>query len=225
MTPSYRSLAILVPVLGRPHRVAPLLDSIQSATPAAHVVFLSDPDDAEENDAVVAETPYRRLVVSLAPCGGNYAQKINHGVRITDEPLLLFGADDLRFHRGWYGIARGATANHGVVSTNDWCQPRVASGELATHPLVKRSYAELETWDGSPGPLCELYPHEYVDREFSEVAQMRGEFTYAPLAIVEHLHPMVGKAPMDKLYSRMRPRMRAGSKIYRRRRSRWTRQS
>lgn len=208
-------LAILVPVLKRPHRVKPLLASIRKATPDARVLFIADPGDNPEIDAIGDE--------EFITVDGNYARKINEGVAHTTEPLLFFGADDLNFHPGWLEAARSRLLPPvGVVATNDMCNPRVTAGELATHPLVSREYCERGTIDDPTRPLHEGYPHEYVDREFSETAQLRGAFAYAPDSVVEHLHPMVGKAPLDDLYKGSLMRMRQGVRLYRRRRYKWT---
>ncbi len=211
-------LAVLVPVLRRPHRVAPFLSSLRLTVPDARVVFLcDDTDESMIREVVKAEGVD---VVLTRDC--NYAEKINIGVRWTVEPLLLFAADDLAFHQGWLAAAKRRLSDQiRVVATNDLCQRRVMAGELATHPLVARDYAEAETIDGSPGPLYEGYPHEYVDREFSEVARARKAFAFAEDSIVEHLHPLVGKAPEDELYLQSRFRMRNGRRIYARRRKLW----
>lgn len=214
-------LAILVPVLRRPHRVRPLLDSIEAATPAARVLFIADPDDHAEIAAVGAaqEVPGIDLLI----LAGNYAQKINAGVRHTTEPLIFLGADDLHFHPGWLeGAKRRLSSPVGVVGTNDLCNPRVIAGEHATHFLVARWYAELGTID-EPGKLLhEGYPHEYVDNELIGTAKHRGAYAHAADSLVEHLHPLAGKAPMDDLYAAARRRMRHGQRLYQRRRRLWT---
>lgn len=212
------NLAVLVPVLRRPHRVEPLLESLFAVTPDARVIFLTDREDTDERAAI---TPLVGAKVWMIDCGGNYAQKINTGVRNSDELLLFFGADDLHFHPGWYEAAvEKLTEGIGVVSTRDLCNARNAKGNLATHPLVTREYAELGAIDGG-GPLHEGYPHEYVDQEFTETAMFRNAYAFAPDSVVEHLHPQVGKAPMDDLYAAQQTRMRAGYRIYRRRRHLW----
>lgn len=142
---------------------------------------------------------------------------------MTQAPLLFFGADDLHFHPGWLEEAKAKLKPKiGVVATNDLFNTRVMSGELATHPLVTRSYAQRGCVDDPRVVLHEGYLHEYVDREFSETAQSRGAFDYAPSSIVEHLHPLAGKAPMDEIYAMSKQRMRAGLKVYRKRRKLWT---
>ena len=107
-------LAILVPVLHRPHRVEPLLTSLRATTPDARVLFLCDHDDESEIAAVDAAGG----AVTLEKA--NYARKINEGVRLTEESHLLFGADDIEFHPGWYEHAsHWIEQGFGVVSTND----------------------------------------------------------------------------------------------------------
>lgn len=211
-------VAILVPVLGRPHRVAPLLESIAAATPEPHrVLFICDPGDRPEQDAIA------HAGGTMISPGGNYAHKINTGVNFTTEPLIFTGADDLDFHPGWLSEAAALISSTiGVVGTNDLCNGRVIAGEHSTHSLVARWYAELGTID-EPGKLLhEGYPHEWVDDELIETAKHRGAYAHAHTAVVEHLHPQVGKAPMDVLYEGQRLRMRKGRKIFNARRPLWT---
>jgi hypothetical protein len=214
-------LVVLLPVLKRPHRVEPVLRSLFATVPKARVVFITDPEDYEERKQVQAATEVFGGVEELV-FGGTYPKKINEGVRQTTEPLLLFGADDLEFHPGWFEAAKAKlTEGIGVVATEDLCNPRVARGELATHPLVTREYTKRGTIDNPDLVLCEQYKHEYCDRELSETAQYRNAFAYAPDSIVEHLHPMVGKAPNDELYDRIWDRMYQGRRVYNRRMSKW----
>jgi hypothetical protein len=75
-------------------------------------------------------------------------------------------------------------------------------GEHATHMLVERAYVMEKgaSWDG-PGVLChEGYHHWFVDDELVTVAKQNGVFQVALGSEVEHVHPMVGKAPNDAVY-------------------------
>lgn len=216
-----RELAILVPVLKRPHRARPLAESIRAATPDADIIWVPEPlvDDSEEHAAIVkADAPAIRLATR-----GNYAQKINAAVEYTDHPYVFLGADDLHFHPGWFEAAKARISDTvGVVGTNDLCNRRVIAGQHSTHSLVARWYCELGTID-EPGKLLhEGYEHEFVDDEFVETAKKRGAFVSETTAVVEHLHPMAGKAPMDELYSQQRRRMRSGRRVFHGRRPLWT---
>jgi hypothetical protein len=197
-----------VPVLGRPHRVEPLLESLAAATSVPYVaVFVCSPGDDEELAAVrAAAAPAVSLLVADRPAGpGDFAFKTNLAYRWTEEPWLFTGADDLRFHPGWAEEALRVAAETGarVVGTNDLGNPTVMSGRHATHSLVARSYADgLGTLDGPGAVLCEQYDHQYVDTELVVTAQTRGEWAFADRSHVEHLHPFWGKGRMDATYER-----------------------
>lgn len=211
-------LDILVPVLDRPAAVEPLLRSIERATNVPHrVLFIADPDDDAEIRAL--EDAGAEFIVFR----GGYASKINYGVRQTSQPLLFFGADDLRFHPGWFTTAcwRLLTPGVEVVGVNDVCSKRVRRGQHATHFLVKRRYAFAPTIDDQEGPLSERYFHWFVDDEFVGTAQARGVIEFAQDSIVEHLHYMNGKAEVDRTYERGREYARVDLKRYNRRKWMW----
>lgn len=209
-------------MLGRAHRVGPLLESLHATTDRARVLFLVHPHDAAVIAAVRgADACY--LTVPAVPFG-DYARKINTGYRGSGEPLMFLGADDLRFHPGWLDAALSVlTDGIGVVGTNDLGNPRVLAGDHATHSLVTRDYADrYGTVDGPGQVLCEAYPHEFVDDELVGTAKFRNAWAFARDSHVEHLHPDWGKAPTDALYAGQRRRMAIGRRVFLRRRHRWT---
>lgn len=215
-------MVILVPMLGRAHTVAPLLESIDASTPGVRVLFLVTPGDTGVH-AAIDSAGRERLEVPWHP-HGDYARKINTGYRATTEPLIFLGACDLRFHPGWLqACRRQLTPGVGVVGTNDLGSPRVQAGKHATHTLVVRAYADDPgaTADQAGQVLHEGYVHEYVDDELVGVAQHRGVWAFAPDARVEHLHPDWGKAPRDALYNQQRQRMRVSVNLFRYRSRLW----
>lgn len=213
---SSRDLTILIPVLNRPHRVEPLMKSALAATPEAEVLFLADPDDEPELEALEAAG------ANYLTIDTGYAGKINHGVRKTDRPLIFTGADDLHFHQGWFEIARDEINERvRVVGTNDLCSDRVQAGLHATHLLMTRDYALQPTADGGRGPFCEYYHHWFCDDELVETAVARNVITFAFGSIVEHYHPMVGKAETDSTYVKGASRRREDKRLYLRRRKHW----
>lgn len=208
--------AILIPVLARPQLVSGLLENIASATPSDHhVLFLTDQHDDDERDAI-AEAGGKELV-----CGGNYAAKINRGIAATGDKLVFLGADDLRFHPGWLEAAiRKLKPGIGVVGTNDLGNPRVMRGDLATHSLVTRAYAERGAIDGG-GLLHEGYAHNWVDEELIATARKRNAFAFARMAHVEHLHPHWGKATSDATYTKGQATFADDHRLFRSRKRLW----
>ena len=194
---------LLVPVLGRPHNVEPLLASLAGSTDVPHrVLFLCSVGDADEIRAV-EQAGAEYLLFDGPPANGQYAKKINLGYRASEAPWLFLGADDVVFHRGWAETALAAAGDrYHVISLNDKANYFVRQGLLATHSLIRRSYADDPgcSLDG-PGVIYhEGYCHNFVDCELSVLARDRNVFFFARDAIVEHMHPAFGRAPSDRIY-------------------------
>lgn len=221
-------LAILIPVLDRPHRVPELVTNIGVTTVVDyHVYWLCTSGLLNEEAAIQDYADWDVTDISFAPprSRGDYARKINEAFRSTTEPFLFLAADDLRFHAGWdtAALAEFDDPTVGVVGTQDMGNSRVLRGEHSTHSMVRRDYIdEFGTIDGPGEVLYEGYPHEFVDDEFVETAKWRGAFKFCHNSVVEHLHPLWGKAPSDKTYRGQQHRMRIGRAIYNKRRHRWT---
>lgn len=216
-------VVVLVPMLGRAHRVDPLLESLHATTDRARVLFVCHRGD----DAVVRAVDAAgadKMVVTRAPIG-DYARKVNAAYRATTEPLLFLGASDLTFLPGWLDEALAVlTDGIGVVGTNDLGSPRVMAGDHSTHSLVTRDYVDrYGTIDGPGQVLCEAYPHEFVDDELIGTAKWREAFAMALNAKVRHDHPnWYADIPLDEAYRGQRHRMAIGRRIFNRRRHRWT---
>lgn len=216
---------ILVPVLRRPHRVKPFLESLAAVTDPStdpyRVLFLCTERDAQQIRAVERAGAEAVIVGRHRP--GDYARKINHGYRSTTEPYLFLGADDLFFFPGWLTNAKARlSATIHVVGTNDLGNQKVMEGLHATHSLVTRHYVDTYgTIDERGKVLCELYPHTFVDDEFIQTAISRSMFAHAPDSIVEHLHPHWRKAARDSTYAIADRSVHPGRRIFNRRRSLW----
>jgi glycosyltransferase involved in cell wall biosynthesis len=200
--PATEPTAVIVPVLNRPRNAAPFMDSLRASTGLATVYAVADADDKETIRAWerVGATVLIRPGIGRV---GTFAQKVNHGYRHTSQPWLFLTGDDVRFRPGWLDQAQAtAGAKFNVVGTNDLGNPRVTSGEHATHLLVRRSYVDEQgaSWDG-PGVVAhEGYRHWFVDDEIVTVAKQRGTWAPSLAAVVEHLHPIFGKAESDPTY-------------------------
>lgn len=215
-------VAVLVPMLGRPHHVEGLRQSLTDTAPHARCVWLCSDGDT----AAVSECKATGDQVEVLPLRGrgDYAGKINHGYRVTSEAWLFLGAADIRFHPGWWDACRRRIDSGAlVIGTNDLGNSRTASGKLSTHTLVARDYVDwFGTIDQDRTVLHEGYWHEFVDNEFVETAQARKAYAHAPDAVVEHLHPMWGKSRPDAMYDAAAVRMGQGYSLFKKRRPLWT---
>lgn len=194
-------LVIIVPVLKRPHRVVPLLESIEANTTTDHrVLFVCTPGDHEEIEAI-EKVGAEHICTPVPYPSGDFAKKTNLAYRATWEPLMFLGADDLQFHPNWFERAEHAMRDGiGVIGTNDLTNRRTKRFH-STHSLVTREYVDqFGTIDEPNKVLHEGYTHSFVDDELVATAAFRGAYVHASNCHVEHLHPMAGKAPRDEVY-------------------------
>lgn len=215
-------ICIVVPVLKRPHRVLPTIQSVRDNTTVPYrLLFVATAGDDEE--IATLRMVNADFVVEPRHGVGDYAFKINRGYRESTEPYIFTGADDLSFHPGWDTAALAKMEGSiGVVGTQDRCNRFVLRGEHSTHSLVSRAYADRLGVIDKPGAiLAECYPHEYVDNELVATAKARGAWAFAEDSVVEHLHPCCGKAPTDPSYDRQSRRMAQGRPIFNRRAPMW----
>jgi hypothetical protein len=176
-------------------------ESAKVTASAYRLVFICSPRDIAQIEACrsLADT----LIVDWEPKGGDYAKKINWASRLTSNPWVFTGADDIIFHAEWDTHAmRVAGRGYRVVGTNDLHNPAVKKGQHSTHTLFARSYIEERpaTVDESDLVFFEGYDHQYVDLEFVQVAKRRNEWAFAKRAHVEHFHPHWGNAQRDETY-------------------------
>ncbi len=224
MTPT---LVCLVPVLDRPRNVAPLVrsfnDSLAGENVEASLLFLANPEDSAELDELytrgcwVVEVPWQNRP-------RDYSLKMNYGVRSTTSDWILLGADDLRFHPGWFRAAVNVHIQTGclVIGTNDTVNPLVKAGKHATHPLIHRDYVPFGTIDNPDELLCSLYCHNSVDVEFCETAIARDQFAFARDSIVAHQHPTFDRTiKRDQTYRKGMQHAVADKQLFYQRRRLW----
>ena len=217
-----KDVVVLIPTLGRPHHIEPLLESLYATAPDAHPLFLTTESDVAARSAIAMAG--ERYVDVIKKDKGDYARKINLGYRISKEPLIFMGATDIKFHPGWLeNAAQHIGGGVEVVGTNDLGNPRVIRGQHSTHTLVTRHYVKrYGTVDEPNKVLHEGYPHEYVDDEFIQTAKCRDAFAMALDSIVEHLHPTWGKGTWDNSYREVNNRLDQGYRHFCRRSKLWT---
>ena len=197
--PATDEVAVIVPVLRRPQNAALFMRSLRASTGLATCYAIADADDVDTIDAW--SDAGAEVIIGDAV---TFARKVNLGYSKTTEPWLFLTGDDVKFHPGWLDHAQHVASilEANVVGTNDLGNPRVMAGEHATHLLVRRSYVDEvgASWDGPGVVTHEGYRHWFPDDEVVLAARQRGVWQMALGSIVEHMHPIWGKAEMDQVY-------------------------
>ena len=220
-------ILVVIPVLNRPERVEPLLTSLYASVRDVELrpLYVVSPGDLAQQEAVQASDA-DWMLVPFPRGNGDYARKCNRAAthaHATGHEWVFLGADDLCFCHGWAdeAIEVASWTNAQVVGTNDLGNPKVMTGEQATHSLVRTTYIERGTID-EPGKLLhEGYAHNWVDNEFVGTARSRGVFVFAASSWVEHLHPSWGKANDDATYRLGMEQYAADSQLFRARERLW----
>ena len=194
------SVAILVPTLGRPQALRPLLESVARTTAprTVNVVFVVDHDDPATHAELQAAWQQGWLF-GRCFADGTYPEKVNAGLWASDDPLVLPAADDVVFHAGWLEHALAAfTDGVDVVGTND-LTPATVDGQHATMPIVRRSYiASPGAAHGETGSVFHAeYHHSWCETELCKLAQHRGVYASCPASIIEHRHHAWGTREID----------------------------
>jgi hypothetical protein len=218
---------ILIPVLGRPHRAAPLVQNIRATTTVDHrIIFVcSLGDDEQIIECNISDADL--VIVAQFPAGpGDYAKKINVSAKLSGD-WIFQGADDLVFEPNWAEAAlkmADSGPGYDVVATNDLANASVKRGQFGTHCLIRRRYITERggTADNTPGPvLWEGYDHNFVDRELCGVAQQRGVYVFARHSRVKHNHMLWRTAAADDTYNKALRHFTADQKLFYRRAHLW----
>lgn len=148
-------VAIIVPTLGRPHRIAETIENVKETAPSARVHFVVEETDTESVKALGK----RKATVGDF---GTYAKAINAGYLDCPEPVVMTSDDDCIYHDGWLEAALAEMQGHvRVVGTNDLHNPYVLAGVHSTHSLIDRRYIDEVggVIDGLPGVILFEYDH------------------------------------------------------------------
>lgn len=121
----------------------------------------------------------------------------NYGLSLSTGEILFPSADDSIYYENWLDNAlefhEEFLDGHGMVALND----KIWNGNvLGTTLLYDRDFCIKYL-----GGVCAypVYNYFYIDNELNERAKLAGKYVWCPEAIVEHIHPDVGKRPRDEL--------------------------
>jgi hypothetical protein len=212
---------ILIPVLGRPRNVTPLLESLKVTQTPYQVFFICSPGDTPQIEACL-QTGHQTWIAPWEAGRGDFAKKINWAFRQTHSEWLFQGADDICFHGGWdtRALQVARHKDRQVIGTNDLHNSLVKRGGTSTHTLFTRRYIEEQGGTLTDGPgvvFHEGYDHQFVDMEFCEVAKRRGVWAFSKQSIVEHFHPHWGNADEDATYVKADRHRSHDMRLYRKR--------
>lgn len=203
-------LLIIVPTRGRPEavaRVAQAWHDTGAFRDGAALCFQHDADDSRRTEYDRELRDIRagagfQLRSLLQPEWLQLVPKLNSAARFyaTHSPEFRYigfaGDDHLPRTEGWVGRYRTALAElgTGIVYCDDGYQGEKVPTQWAMTADIVRALGGMV-----PGDM----EHMYCDNAIRVLGLEADCITYLPDTLIEHMHPVAGKAEMDDGYSRV----------------------
>ncbi len=206
-------IAIFIPSLNRPHRLSALVENIHEATPEPHKIYFMVSD--QESQDILKELKEAYFVDEGDT---RYVTRMNKLYKLTNEPFMFMGSDDILFHKGWAKEAlKVMDQGYDVVVGDDLFN---RNGTMA---LIRRSYIQKQSGciDTPDVLFYPGYQHNYADTEQFDTARKRNVFARALDSVVEHLHFGNGKSPLDETYQRSNRFTQQDQNLYESRKHLW----
>ena len=183
-------LTMVCPSRGRPGNIPQLTECWEQTGAQARLLVLVDDDDPEYD-------AYLRLPVEIEviqePRGiGPILNSVMPAIAQHGGAVGFLGDDHRPRTPGWDQALVDALP--GVAYGNDLLQ----GANLPTAVAMSAGIVEVLGYFVPPGCM-----HLYLDDFWRQLGSGLGALTYLPDVIVEHMHPVAGKAPLDDGYVRV----------------------
>jgi hypothetical protein len=198
-------IVIVMPSRGRPERAAEAIAAIRAnaAVVDTTVVLAIDFDDPARPlyEALPVPALYRsevNLVQLLADETGDLVQATNSVARriAQQDPTAIIGNlgdDHLVRTPGFDRLIADALREPGIAYGDDLFQGEA----LPTAPFISASLVNTLGWYFPP-----FLTHLFVDDAVKAIGTALGCLRYLPELVIEHAHPLIGKADWDEGYER-----------------------
>jgi hypothetical protein len=219
-------MLILCPSRGRPGNAARLADAVRhTATGPVELLFLVDDDDPrlgeyravpgrEYREAQAGDTPAIYTVAVEIGEPGWIGGILNHAVRWRAHTVTyvgFLGDDHVPRTLGWDETLTGAV--DGMGGGFAYGDDLIHGPNLPT-AIVMSSDIPRTLGCMVPGGLG----HLFIDNAWKDLGEQTGHLAYRPDVVIEHMHPLVGKAADDGTYARVNSSeaWQAGAEAYKR---------
>jgi hypothetical protein len=207
--PKDAGLLVIVPSRGRPESVARVVQAWweTEAYEAASLVFAIDEDDPRCREyysidycvsrpgitqvSFVALPKWLPMVAKLNQCATAAA-----GAEPPWGGIAFMGDDHLPRTKHWAGmlLAELDQTRTGIVYGRDCIQNQRLPTWWAMTPDIIRTLGRMVPAD---------VEHLYCDNAIKDLGEAADCLRYLPDVLIEHMHPVAGKAPMDAGYARV----------------------
>jgi hypothetical protein len=204
-------LLVIVPSRGRPESVARVAEAWRAtgAYDCARLVFAIDADDPRHADYYTCDLPdigVPQVYFYVLPAWKPMVAKLNEcAVAAVNVPnwqwqgVAFMGDDHLPRTPGWAAAYLEALRElgTGIVYGDDGIQGQRLPTQWAMTSDIIRALGRMVPAD---------VEHLYCDNAIKDLGDLAGCLRYLPDVLIEHMHPVAGKASMDAGYERVNRR-------------------
>ena len=190
-----KEMIILVPTRGRPSNAVELLAEHEKLSTHSDILFIIDANDPEHDQYEFEVGAHKCMTIENKTRGMAYPinKAANAIVKENKYQYFAFLGDDHRPRTaGWDGILIQAMQRRpSMAYGNDLLQGQ----QLPT--MITMTSDIVAALNGMVPPKMK---HLYLDNFWKKLGQDLGALTYLDHVIVEHMHPVAGKAEWDEGY-------------------------
>jgi hypothetical protein len=190
-----KEMIILVPTRGRPSNAVELLAEHEKLSTHSDILFIIDANDPEHDQYEFEVGAHKCMTIENETRGMAYPinKAANAIVKENKYQYFAFLGDDHRPRTaGWDGILIQAMQRRpSMAYSNDLLQAE----RLPT--MITMTSDIVAALNGMVPPKMK---HLYLDNFWKKLGQDLGALTYLDHVIVEHMHPVAGKAEWDEGY-------------------------
>lgn len=202
-------ISLLCPTRGRPRNVIRMIESVLGlASHEVEIVLYVDSDDQQtinmlSNIHFLEVTPFIGPRITLS-------QMWNECAKIARYDILGLSDDDV--------VYRTMNWDELIIKAFKKCEDKILlvhgrdgihDQNLGTHPFIHRRWVDTVGYFVPP-----YFSGDYADTWLNHVADNLGRRKYIPELYTEHMHPAIGKAPMDTTYQERLNRQEDCASIY-----------
>jgi hypothetical protein len=191
-------MAVIVPSRGRPENIAALIEAwLETATKAELHVMVDEDDPTMDGylDVIRGLGGHGRGVTLWLGPRRRLGGSLNHlaPALARDCDVVGFMGDDHRPRtKAWDSLFYSASSLDSVVYGNDLIQ----GPNLPTAVFLGSTIIRTLGWMVIPGQV-----HLFMDNLWRTLGEQLGTLRYLPTVIIEHVHPIAGKAEWDDGYA------------------------
>jgi hypothetical protein len=192
-------LVVIVPSRGRAAAAVQLAQAFTATQASARLVFAVDEDDPTRFEYARALEHYPWTTVHYAPAPSTMVKTLNIAAGLFAEEAYALGfmGDDHRPRtQGWDRLYVEALRElgAGLVYGDDLLQGARIPTQVAMTSDIVRALGHM-----APDVLT----HLYVDNYWKAIGEGAACIRYLPDVVVEHMHPIAGKADWDAGHKRV----------------------